>query len=137
MRRTRETMERIRAAMGLPPDGYRTDPRLVEMHFGDWQGFTFAELEAAPARHRTAARQDDKWNFVPPGAGRRELRRCCSSASGPGCEALTQPTVCVTHGGIIRTLFRMIEDMPENEAATLEIVQDRVLRLENSRLEWL
>ena len=46
MRRTRETMELMRAAMGLDPFAYRTDPRLVEMSFGDWQGFTFAELEA-------------------------------------------------------------------------------------------
>ena len=36
--RTRETMELVRAAMGLPPQAYRTDPRLIEVHFGDWQG---------------------------------------------------------------------------------------------------
>ena len=38
--RTRETMELVRAAMGLEPHGYRTDPRLIEVHFGDWQGHT-------------------------------------------------------------------------------------------------
>src|SRR5690606_31810148 len=46
MQRTRSTMELIRAAMKLDPTDYRTDPRLMEMSFGDWQGFTFAELEA-------------------------------------------------------------------------------------------
>src|SRR5690242_2840143 len=46
MRRTRETMQLMREAMGLDPLAYRTDPRLVEISFGDWQGFTFAELEA-------------------------------------------------------------------------------------------
>ena len=45
LKRTRETMELVRAAMGLPPQGYRTEPRLMEVHFGDWQGFTYAELE--------------------------------------------------------------------------------------------
>ena len=55
----------------------------------------------------------------------------------PWFEALERPTVCVTHGGVIRTLFRIVEGLPENEAAALDIVQDRVLRLENSRLEWL
>ena len=45
MRRTRETMERIRAAMKLDPLAYRTDIRLIEVNFGDWQSFTFAELE--------------------------------------------------------------------------------------------
>ena len=40
MLRTRETMELLRAAMGLDPAGYRTDDRLVELNFGAWQGFT-------------------------------------------------------------------------------------------------
>lgn len=43
--RTRETMEILRAAMGLDPKAYRTEPRLVELHFGDWQGHTYDELE--------------------------------------------------------------------------------------------
>ncbi len=55
----------------------------------------------------------------------------------PWFEALDQPTVCVTHGGVIRILFRLVEDMPADEAAAMEIAQDRVLRLQNSRLEWL
>ncbi|HEY6633619.1 MAG TPA: histidine phosphatase family protein, partial [Rhizobiaceae bacterium] len=45
LKRTRETMELVRAAMGLPTRGYRVDARLMEVHFGDWQGFTHAELE--------------------------------------------------------------------------------------------
>ncbi len=45
MLRTRETMELARGAMGLDPAAYRTNPSLVEMNFGEWQGFTFFELE--------------------------------------------------------------------------------------------
>ena len=45
LRRTRETMERVRAAMGLDPQSYRTDARLKEVHFGDWQGYTYAEMD--------------------------------------------------------------------------------------------
>ncbi|WP_245525928.1 histidine phosphatase family protein, partial [Mesorhizobium sp. M4B.F.Ca.ET.190.01.1.1] len=68
MRRTRETMERIRAAMKLDPVRYRTDARLVEVSFGDWQSFTFAELETqSPGAGRSRAL--DKWNFQPPGDG--------------------------------------------------------------------
>ncbi len=64
--------------MGLPPNGYRTEPRLMEVHFGDWQGFTYAELEARQPGS-TAARLPDKWGFVR--AGRRAARatRCCST----------------------------------------------------------
>jgi broad specificity phosphatase PhoE len=135
LRRTRETMERIRSAMGLPKADYRIDPRLIEIHFGDWQGYTFAELEQREPGS-TLARQDDKWGFVPPGAG-AESYAILLERIRPWLEAVTLPTVCVTHGGVIRTLFRMIEKVPESEAASLEIVQDRVLKLENASLEWL
>lgn len=37
LQRTRETMEIMRTAMGLAPLAYRTDPRLVEISFGDWK----------------------------------------------------------------------------------------------------
>ncbi|TIX33507.1 MAG: histidine phosphatase family protein, partial [Mesorhizobium sp.] len=36
-----------------------------------------------------------------------------------------------------RALFRMVLGMPEKEAATLNVPQDRLLRLEGRRLEWL
>src|SRR6266571_381641 len=44
--RTRETMERLRAALQLDPASSRTDPRLAEISFGQWEGFTLAELGA-------------------------------------------------------------------------------------------
>lgn len=135
MRRTRETMERVRAAMGLDPAGYRTDPRLVEVHFGDWQGFTYAELEGREpgAAHR---RDLDKWRFLPPGEGAESYQMLLERIR-PWFEAVTGPTVCVTHGGVMRVIFRLVERMPENATAALEIVQDRVLKLEDGKLEWL
>lgn len=135
MRRTRETMERVRTAMGLDPMDYRTDARLVEVHFGDWQGSTYAEVEAL-APGSTKARRRNKWNFQPPGAAGESyemLRRRVL----PWLESLANPTVCVTHGGIVRVLFRTIAALPEREAANLHVPQDRVLRLRDDRLEWL
>ena len=38
--RTRDTMERLRGALGLDPSAYRLDDRLVELTFGDWEGLT-------------------------------------------------------------------------------------------------
>src|SRR5262249_25444742 len=40
--RARETMERVRRELGVPPEVYRTDPRLAELSFGSWEGLTFA-----------------------------------------------------------------------------------------------
>jgi broad specificity phosphatase PhoE len=135
MRRTRETVERVRAAMGLDPNAYRIDSRLIEVHFGDWQGHTFVELESRQPGS-TMARSKDKWNFVPPGA-KGESYQMLMERVRPWFEALERPTVCVTHGGVVRTVFRMVEDMPERQAARLDVPQDRVLRLSEGRLDWL
>ncbi|TGQ34320.1 MULTISPECIES: histidine phosphatase family protein [unclassified Mesorhizobium] len=135
MRRTRQTMERLRAAMKLDPHAYRTEPRLVEMSFGDWQGFTIAELEA---RHpgSTGQRRFDKWDFQPPGEGAESYQMLLERVK-PWFDALDRQTVCVTHGGVMRTLFRFVQGMPKREAARLDVPHDRLLRLEGRRLEWL
>jgi broad specificity phosphatase PhoE len=135
MKRTRETMERIRAAMKLDPGAYRTDPRLVEVNFGDWQGYTFAELEMRyPGA--SGARALDKWNFQPPGEGAESYQMLLVRVK-PWFDALNRKTVCVTHGGVMRTLFRFVLGMAEDEAANLEMPHDRVLKLEGKSLEWL
>ena len=135
MRRTRETMRRARTAMNLDPDAYRTDARLLEVHFGAWQGLTFAELEQRE-RGSTKARRSVKWNFRPPGP-LGESYEMLRVRVAPWLECLERPTVCVTHGGVMRVVFRMVKDMPEREAAALSIPHDRVLMLQDGILEWI
>jgi broad specificity phosphatase PhoE len=135
MRRTRETMERLRGAMQLDPLAYRTEPLLVELSFGDWQGFTFAELEAREPGS-TRQRRLDKWNFRPPGESAESYQMLLERVK-PWFDALDRDSVCVTHGGVVRCLFRLVLGMSTQEAVGLEVPQDRVLRLEGRRLEWL
>jgi broad specificity phosphatase PhoE len=131
--RTRETMEIVRTHMGLPEHGYRVDSRLMEVHFGDWQGYTYAELETMRPGS-TAARLSDKWGFVAPGG---ESYQMLLDRVRPWFESVDRQTICVTHGGVIRTLFKLVEDRPVAEVAAMDVPQDRVLRLKDSRLEWL
>ena len=135
MRRTRQTMERLRAAMGLDPSAYRTDSRLVEVDFGDWQGHTFAELEAVDPGC-FARRQVDKWAFVPPGEGAESYAQLAGRVK-PWLEAVARDTVCVTHGGVMRAVFSLVGALAPNEAVMLTIPQDRILRLRRGRLEWI
>lgn len=135
LRRTRETMERVRAGMGLDPAGYRTDPRLMELHFGDWQGLTYKELEAATPGS-TAARSTDKWRFVPPG-GEAESYEMLAVRVKTWLDEVRQPTVCVTHGGVMRALLYLNGVVSSDEASGHEIPQDRFLRLGDGRAEWL
>lgn len=135
MIRTRHTMELVRQAMGLPAQAYRTDPRLMEMNFGDWQGYTIAELEARYPGS-TRGRLLDKWDFRPPGKA-AESYQILMERVRPFFERLERQTVCVTHGGVIRTLFRWVEKVPKTKAGSLDTPQDRVLRWQAGHLEWL
>lgn len=135
LRRTRETMERVRARMGLDPAAYRTDPRLMELHFGAWQGFTYQELEAAEPGC-TQARSSDKWRFVPPG-GEAESYEMLAVRVKTWLDDVRQPTVCVTHGGVIRTLLYLNGLVTSHEAANRGTPQDRILRLHDGKAEWL
>jgi broad specificity phosphatase PhoE len=119
----------------LAPDHYRTDRRLIEVHFGDWTGKTPDELKADDPEFRRHRRRD-KWNIVPPGRGAESYRMLLDRFK-PWFDSLSQPTVCVTHGGNIRAVFYMVDKLSDDEAANMAVPQDKVLRLKDGKLEWL
>ena len=134
--RTRETMERLRAAMGLDPAGYRTDPRLLEVNFGDWEGSTYADLRAAGRGREIDARERDKWSFRPPGAS-AESYADLTERIGGWLAQVDRPMVCVAHGGVIRSLFSLVAGLDGRKAAHVDTPQDRLLRIEGERIEWI
>jgi broad specificity phosphatase PhoE len=135
--RTRATMEIVRTAMGLPPKDYRTDERLVEVSFGAWEGSTLKELKVTQP-DRLAERNLAKWDFIPPGDD-AESYEIMSWRVGSWLQTVDRPTVCVAHGGVIRAIFRLIADIPKDQAAEGEIPQDRILKIELSEktIGWI
>ncbi|MDI7861439.1 phosphoglycerate mutase family protein [Rhizobiaceae bacterium n13] len=135
--RTRETMERLRAAMGLDPTDYETDERLVEVSFGDWEGRTLQDLKKLTP-DRLKARRASKWDFIPPGTA-AESYEILSWRVGSWLRSVNQPTVCVAHGGVVRTLLHLVGDMDKDEAAWAAIPQDQILRLdtESRHYKWM
>ncbi|NTF31064.1 histidine phosphatase family protein [Rhizobium skierniewicense] len=135
--RTRETMELLRGAMGLKPDAYRTDARLVEVSFGDWEGYTIPELKLAHP-DKVKARKAAKWDFIPPG-DHAESYEILSWRIGAWLSSVERQTVCVCHGGVIRSIFRLITGMNKEEAADIPIPQDQILRVETDlrKAEWV
>ena len=88
---------------GPPPDGYRIDPRLMEMPFGRWEGFTFAELQDREAEALAAARARQVGLRA---AGRRELcERLVGARARSGTTASTRDMVVAAHGGVARGLI--------------------------------
>ncbi len=133
--RTRETMERLREAMGLAAGDYHTDERLLELCFGEWEGHTLDELgEKFPAQ--MAERAKSKWHYVPPGDG-AESYETLSWRVASWLNQVNRPTVCVSHGGVIRTILKLVGAMDEREAPLQDVAQDRILRFEDGKLVWL
>jgi broad specificity phosphatase PhoE len=117
--RTRETIERLRAVLQLDPATYRTDPRLTEVSFGQWEGFTLAEL-GARFPGAIAARERDKWNFTPPDA---ESYAAMSRRMREWYDTLTRDTVAVAHGGTFRGLIVQLGIASEQKAPFLDVAQ--------------
>src|SRR5207248_2355985 len=99
--RARETMELMRMALGLDPQEYEIDERLVEIAFGEWEGLTFADVFERDS-DVVAHRETDKWRFRPP-AG--ESYAQVAIRIGEWAGSLKKDTVVAAHGGTARALL--------------------------------
>jgi probable phosphoglycerate mutase len=126
-------MEIVRDAMGLVRSDYRTDGRLQEIHFGDWSGMTMAEI-ALHDPQNYARRQADPWNNAPPGG---ECFRELYARVMDWLAELAADTVVVAHGGTSRSLRGHFLNLPPQEMVHLDVPQDKVLMIEESKLIWL
>src|SRR5215471_9524053 len=131
--RARETMELVRPPLGLPADGYQIEPRLAEIAFGDWEGFTIAQLHTRDPE-RIAAREQDKWRFVPPGG---ESYEAVSGRVSEWFDGLTRATVAVAHGGTARGLLAHLGIAKPAAAPLVDIAQGVVYVFEGKRMRCL
>ena len=133
LKRTRDTMELARGAMGLDPRDYALDHRLMELSFGRWEGLIWPEVKALdPLAAR--AREGDKWMFQPPGG---ESYAMLADRLRPWLATVAGDTVVVSHGGVARVLMAMIGGVPVSDAPMMDIHQGRVLIFQNGSRRWL
>jgi broad specificity phosphatase PhoE len=132
MRRVRETVEILRAELGLPPHVYTADDRLREIAFGAWEGRTWPEIRSRDPIG-AKARDKDMWAFAPPGGESYfdVSRRVSSWLAG-----VDRPAVVVSHGGIGRTLM-MLHGVKREHGLEAQVWQGRVLRLAPGECQWL
>lgn len=123
--RARQTMELMREALGIDREAYRLDPRLTEVSFGSWEGLTLAEVSARDPG-AVAARERDKWNYVPAGG---ESYAAMSLRMQDWYASLTRDTVVVAHGGTLRGLLVHLGIAAPEVAPHLDIRQGVVYRI--------
>jgi broad specificity phosphatase PhoE len=122
LQRARETMEILRAALGLEPAAYDIDPRLAEISYGAWEGLTLPEIQARDP-NVLQQRERDKWDFTPPGG---ESYRDVAKRVGQWYATVTRDTVVVAHGGVVRTLMANFHILPEEEATHADVLHGGV-----------
>ena len=107
------------ARLGLPREGYGTDPRLAELSFGRWEGLTYKEVRALD-RSVLAVRERDKWNFATPeGESYAQLLvRVRDWHAG-----LTSDAVVAAHGGVARVLMVLFGVRAPQDATQGDVVQ--------------
>jgi broad specificity phosphatase PhoE len=129
--RTRETMERVRAGMKLPHQGYRVDDRLIEISYGDLEGRTLADLKANENKlHRY--RKANAWYFQPQNGESHEM---VLGRISQWYNSLTGDCVVVGHGAAGRVMRYHLLGLDEQEAARFAFPQDKICVIRKNE-EW-
>ena len=132
--RTCETALIVGHELGLDPAGWRDDPRLAELRYGDWEGSTWAEIEVdhpdAMARWRA-----DPEGFCPPGGESHfDLRRRSAAVLAEIIASGTR-TVVVSHGVSGAVLRGLHLGLDARAMFVLDKPQDAFFRLLDGREE--
>lgn len=130
--RTTETMEILRAAAGLPKSGYATDPRLREVHYGNWEGALLKEVKVNDP-DGYAKRRKDKFHWRPDGG---ESYADLSARVADWLSEIDGDTIVVSHGGVSRVLRGLLLSLATGDIATQHVPQDKIMILRRGDLEW-
>ena len=125
-----ETLALAATEAGLVHDDACHDLRLREMSWGDWDGFTLAEIEARwPGQ--IALRRDDKWAYRPPNGENYIMaaERAQAALDDIVRLAAERPVAVFAHGGIGRVLRGLFLGAPQDEIMGMDQPQDAFYRL--------
>ncbi len=128
--RTRETLHLVGEAAELTTVTAGFDDRVQEISFGQWEGLTAREIEETdPAGHR--ARMADKWRQRTPGG---ESYAQLAARVADWLDELDEPTVAVSHGGVMRVLMHLCTGISTDIAPMKHTPQDRVVLFRNGAM---
>lgn len=128
--RARGTMELLRASLGLDPQSYAVDDRLMEISYGEWEGLTLPEIDSRMPG-MLAERERDKWDFAPPGG---ESYRSLTHRIGEWYAGLAQDTVVAAHGGGVRALIALFGLSSREDATHAQIAQGVVYAFADGKM---
>ncbi len=110
----------------------RTDPALIEMHWGAWEGQHGAALRADPT---TGFRDIEDWglDFRPPGG---ESPRALMNRLVPWVAQLTGDSLAICHIGIMRALMARATGWAFTGPAPFQIKRNRLYVIRVTSDDW-
>ncbi|MBT4888493.1 MAG: histidine phosphatase family protein [Rhodospirillales bacterium] len=124
LKRTTKTATAIREAglSGPVAEEYIIEPDLAEQYFGDWQGLTWAEMEALDQSAYTEFWKDPTGNAPPGGESfAAVIERCKSPIARLIEQHAGKDIICVAHGGSIRAAIALALELGHERALSLSI----------------
>lgn len=130
--RARHTAEIIMRTAGLAAPVL--DPRLAEVSLGVWDGLTDEDIDFAfPGARDGTTRWD--WHFASPDGERYEAMAARLGAWLAEATSSDTSLVAVSHGMAGRIVRGLYAGLDRDEAQKLDVPQDAVFRLADSRIE--
>ncbi len=113
--RALDTARAIQAAIPLHPE-LRTDKRLIEGQFGDWEGKTYDELRSKDAARLAEWESGANGSTPPNGESLKDLAARVEAAYRDICRVHSEGTiVLVAHGGTLQVLIMQALGLPLEE----------------------
>lgn len=110
----------------------RTDPALMEMNWGDWEGRIAKELRADPTcDHRDI--EDWGWNYTPPNG---ESPAALRARLVPWAKSLKADAVAVCHIGVMRVLMAHASGWDFDGPAPFAVKRNRLFVIEIDGDNW-
>ncbi len=129
--RARQTMGHILKAYGLPEDTARIEPRVREVSFGDRDGWTWPELNAAgidPTKD-----PEGYFHWVPPNG---ESYAMAAKRIKDWLDDQQKPVIIVAHGGISRIIRGAMLGKTGAEFVGLPVPQTKFYKIEAGEITW-
>ena len=128
-----ETMEILRRSLGLDVKAYRLEPKLLEVHYGHWEGHLASELLRSDPEG-VAGKNADVFGWRPRGG---ESYADLQDRISDWLQIVDRDTVAITHGGVSRVARGAVLGLDTALVPTLEVPQDKVLVLRDGAMWWL
>ena len=128
-----ETMEILRRNLGFDPKSYRLEPKLLEVHYGHWEGHLASELPDTDPEGVTG-KNADAFGWRPIGG---ESYADLMVRISAWLQSVERDTVAISHGGVSRVARGAVLGLDTSLVPTLEVPQDKVLVLRDGEMSWL